>query len=113
MNTNDIYKAVKVLKIKNFRGVFMRDDLPDSPKKNECGVINLDSINSGGTHWISYIKNNHRVRYFDSYGKLRPFSTFLKYMKNCEITYNTKNYQRNHTYNCGHLCIKFLLHLIE
>lgn len=113
MSTSDIYKAIDVLKIKNFRGVFMRDNLPTSPKHYECGVVNLDSINSSGTHWVAYIKENSRVHYFDSYGLLRPFKQFLRYMKHCKITYNTKNYQQKHPYNCGQLCIKFLLRLIK
>ena len=38
----DITKLARELKIKNFRGVFMRDTLPDKVNKVECGIVNLD-----------------------------------------------------------------------
>ena len=34
---------VKKLKIKHFRGIYSRDNLPNSMKKDEVGIINLDS----------------------------------------------------------------------
>jgi hypothetical protein len=37
----DILKLVKYLKIKNFRGVFMKEALPQKINKIECGIINL------------------------------------------------------------------------
>ena len=35
--------VAKELKIKNMRGVFVRDELPKRPKKVECGILNLDN----------------------------------------------------------------------
>ena len=32
--------AVKKLKTKNFRSVFVRDELPKKPRKKECGIVN-------------------------------------------------------------------------
>ena len=34
---------VKKLKIKHLRGIYSRDNLPKSTKKDEIGIINLDS----------------------------------------------------------------------
>jgi len=48
----DIEKAARVLP--NFRGVFMRDSLPAEVHDKECGVVNLDSNNGDGTHWVAY-----------------------------------------------------------
>lgn len=92
--------------IPNFRGVFMRDRLPKTPLSVECGVINLDSHENPGTHWVAYIKNNNYVEYFDSYGNLRPPLEFIEYI-NCRINYNYDRFQFK-PYNCGHLCLKFL-----
>ena len=39
----DILAFVEVLKIKNFRGVFMRDTLPSKILEKEVGIVNLDS----------------------------------------------------------------------
>ncbi len=43
--------AAKKLKIKNFRGVFVRDELPKRCCKTECGILNLDNSSKNGTHW--------------------------------------------------------------
>ena len=49
----EVIDAAKKLKIRNFRGVFLRDELPKKPRKNECGIMNLDSSNGEGTHYIA------------------------------------------------------------
>jgi len=88
----------------------MRDSLPKThPRKYECGVINLDSSNNLGTHWVAYKKiNSNNVIYFDSFGNLNPPKEFVEYMKNCKIHFNYNQYQQYNTYNCGHLVLKFL-----
>lgn len=91
-----------------FRGVFMRDGLPQIPFPIECGIINLDSSQNSGTHWVAYTKINDCVEYFDSYGNLRPPKEFIRYMKKCKVIYNYDNFQKNNSYNCGHLCLGFL-----
>lgn len=88
----------------------MRDDLPQSkPWKNECMIINHDSINNSGTHWTCYVKEDVNVFYFDSYGKLAPPLELIRYLgSDCKILYNSKRYQEFNTIICGHLCLKFL-----
>jgi hypothetical protein len=85
----------------------MRDKLPKHPYKIECGIINLDSSENRGSHWVAYAKIGDYIEYFDSYGNLKPPSEFIKYMGS-DIHYNYDNIQQNHPYNCGHLCISFL-----
>lgn len=90
-----------------FRGVFMRDELPKHPHKKECGIVNLDSSKNPGSHWVAYAKYNNHVEYFDSYGNLKPPKELIQYVGS-EMYYNYENIQRDHPYNCGHLCLKFL-----
>ena len=45
--------AVKKLKIKNFRGVFVRDELPKKPRKKECGIVNTGILAQMG--FIGYV----------------------------------------------------------
>lgn len=101
----DLYKFTK--HIPNFRGVFMLDELPIKPHKNECGIVNLDKSNRPGTHWVAYYKKNKYIEYFDSYGNLKPPLEIVKYFKD-EIKYNYNCYQKNNTVICGHLCLAFL-----
>ena len=86
----------------------MRDTLPSTPRKNECGVINLDSNNGSGTHWVAYKKRGNLVEYFDSFGNLNPPKEVVQYFKDCEIFYNHEQYQTFDTVNCGHLALSFL-----
>ena len=39
----DILYYVNLLKIPHFRGVFMRDKLPESIKPLECGIMNFNT----------------------------------------------------------------------
>ena len=97
------------MKIKNFRGVFMGNALPlNCCRYNECVIINLDDKNCPGTHWVAYRKTGNNVTYFDSFGDLRPPRDLINYRKVDKIKYNYKRYQEYNTFNCGHLCLKFL-----
>lgn len=90
-----------------FRGVFMRDKLPIYPSPLECGILNLDSSKNPGSHWVAYAKYYDYIEYFDSYGNLKPPIEFVNYVGS-NIHYNIENIQKDHPYNCGHLCLKFL-----
>ena len=93
-----------------FRGVFMRDALPKKPWRRECGIINLDSYRNNGSHWVAYYKNKKNIFYFDSFGNLSPPLEVLKYL-GYNIQYNYNQVQDFNTFNCGHLCIEFLLEM--
>lgn len=86
----------------------MRDTLPPKPNVIECAVVNLDSIEGVGTHWVAYYKNLADVQYFDSFGNLKPPQELIRYLKNCSISYNHNHQQTYEERNCGHLCLKFL-----
>lgn len=91
-----------------FRGVFMRDEIKGKPLSKECGIINLDDSRNQGTHWVAYVKFNDYIEYFDSYGNLKPPKELIKYLRSKDINYNYDNIQKDHPFNCGHLCLNFL-----
>lgn len=100
------------LDIKNFRGVFMRDTLPDIPNKLECGIVNLDSVYSTGTHWTCYYKNRNYKIYFDSFGNARPPQELVIYLGSDGLQYNTDSFQNfDDPPICGHLCLEVLSRL--
>ena len=71
---------VKELKIQNFDGVFNKDS---RQWVFNCGIINLDSTNGSGTHWVCYVDS-----YFDPFGLPPPEnSLFIK-------RYSTSQYQK-------------------
>lgn len=109
MNEIDILKYISDLGIPYFRGIFMRDRLPRTPLKRECGIINLDSHDGIGSHWTAYCKDDANTFYFDSFGNLRPPKEFIDYLgSDSKIYYNYNSYQKYGTTNCGQLCIEFL-----
>lgn len=103
----DIRRLAKIAP--NFRDVFMRDTLPLKPWLNEAGVINLDSENGRGTHWVAYRKIADKVIYFDSFGDLPPPKEFIYYFRKTKtILYNYTRFQNFSETNCGQLCLRFL-----
>lgn len=90
----------------------MRDNLPRTPREKECGIINLDSYRGSGTHWVAYKKDNNNIEYFDSFGNLQPPLEVIKYLGH-EIIYNYRREQNFDTFNCGHLCLKFLSQMLK
>ena len=85
----------------------MRDSLPEKPFKQECGIVNLDDSNGMGTHWVAYYKNYNYKEYFDSFGNSQPPLEIVNYFK-FPLEYNYERKQKFNTFNCGHLCLKFL-----
>ena len=104
----DIMIYVKKLKLKNFRGIYMRDALPKySNNENECGILNLDSSEGSGTHWTCWLKKcNNLCYYFDSFGVDAP-KEFENYIQS-DIIYSTYQIQKLNEVICGHLCLMVL-----
>ena len=106
----DIIRYVKLLGIPHFRGVFMRDTLLPSPRKIECGIVNLNLSVENGSHWTCYYKNGLNRIYFDSFGQITPIEiqNYLKKNKEKEVAViqrNTDVVQAINTHICGQLCL--------
>lgn len=88
----------------------MRNALPRKPKLNESAIINLDDKENAGTHWTAYIKRGKKILYYDSFGSLVPPLELINYFgKNADIKYNYKRFQKDNSFNCGHLSLEFLI----
>ena len=48
----DLQEYARRLGIKHFRGVYMRDTLPEKPNIQECGIVNLNTSDEQGSHWV-------------------------------------------------------------
>ena len=107
----ELEEAAHVLNISNFRGVFLRNTLPKRPKKNECGILNLDDTSGNGTHWVAWYKNGKNKYYFDSFG-VQPPTELITYLSS-PIHYNTEEIQPRDQVFCGHLCLYVLKHLTD
>ena len=61
----ELLDAAKKLNIPNFRGVFLRDELPKKPRRNECGILNLDDSNGEG-HTGQIFQRTVRIKYIST-----------------------------------------------
>ena len=111
----ELLDYAKQLNIPNFRGVFMRDELPKKPWTVECGIVNFNTSFQPGSHWVAYYKNKKERIAFDSYGQviLAELRDYLKTEKEKEkdvavIQRNTDIVQKSNTQICGHLCLYVL-----
>ena len=116
----DILNYVSLLKIPHFRGVFMRDELPQKIKTLECGIMNFNTHEQTGSHWVCYMRNGNTRIYFDSFGQITPLElqkylkTKLEFEKKVPvIERNTDIVQRPNTSVCGHLCLFVLTSLMR
>ena len=88
--------------------IIMRDELKHYKDKN-CLIINLQTSNENGSHWILASKK-HKI-YFDSYGVL-PIKEIENYFNDLNYIYNTIQVQQINTKICGQLCC-FVLSKLE
>lgn len=90
----------------------MRNELPKTIRTNESAVINLDTTEGPGTHWVCYRKRGDTVNYYDSFGNLRPPLELMRYFNtggsSVNVRYNYDRQQTPDTVVCGHLCLSFL-----
>ena len=107
-----IIDICKELKIKNFKGVFMRDELGKVDTKfhkNECMVINIDHSRNEGSHWTCLFIKNSISYYFDSYG-FPPPAEVVNYCSEPRY-YNSFQIQKDNEVICAHYCIYMLYQL--
>ena len=105
----DLLNWVKKLAIKHFRGVYSRDGLPKQIKKDECGIINLDSQIGPGTHWVAYRNGKNGAEYFDSFGLIMS-NEVMKYLMTSgkQIFYSGDEIQERDSVLCGYWALYYL-----
>ena len=111
----ELVSYARLLKIPDFRGVFMRDTLPQYPLNVECGIVNFNTSNQPGSHWVCYYRKKNERIYFDSYGQITPvevqryLKTGIEFDRGKEVIQrNTDIVQAPNTVVCGHLCLYVL-----
>lgn len=111
MLTNiDLFDIVDEIGLKNFIGVFMKDELP-SKKIIGNYVVNLQSSTDGnGTHYCALkIYSDGSALWFDPFGFDAPKEVY-KFVKS-NIPYSDKTIQNINSAICGYYCIAFLFYM--
>ena len=110
MSNFQIIAKCKELKVKDFKGVFMRDELSKMrPGRDECMVINIDHSSNEGTHWTCLFIKKGVAYYFDPYG-FEPTLEVIEYCKEPRH-YSSFPIQKLNEVICGHYCIYVLYRL--
>ena len=107
----DLEKWIDDLGIKYFRSTYSRDRLSDRIRKKECGIINLDSIEGQGTHWVCYRNiDKQMVEYFDPFGLIMPHE-ILHYLSKSgkKVIFSQDEIQNRDTVLCGYWCLYCLI----
>ena len=107
----DLEKWVDDLGITYFRTIFSRDRLPDQISKKECGIINLDSVEGEGTHWVCYRNiDTHMAEYFDPFGLIMPHE-IQHYLSTSgkKVLFSQDEIQNRNTVLCGYWCLYYLI----
>ena len=108
MTTNiQLENAASRLKLKNFRGVFMIDEIDKLTQLGqECGILASKTSKEDDMHWTCWFKNGKSKYYFDSFG-LTPTKEIIKYLKS-PILYSTFQIQQFNEETCGEWCLYVL-----
>jgi hypothetical protein len=106
----DLYKVGKKLFGTKFIGVFPSDEIPNKIKKNHMAIVNLDTSNQGGSHWVSICKDNsNTIWVYDSFAR-KTYSILRSiYGKGRKIKDTEHDIeQKDNESNCGSRSMAFL-----
>lgn len=113
MDTTTINRILRSLPTTNryYAGCFPSDALRLPGKYPSAAVVNLDTSDEPGSHWVAiYMKSPSSVYYFDSYG-MHPVENVESILQNFpHRTVNDCLVQSVNSSVCGHYCIFFLVH---
>ena len=119
MKTGEINQFLtRGLTRKFYRGAFPAD-ICFNFKAPYCVVMNCDSHNGPGSHWIAWFVTKSTIYFFDSMGRSprdpslpKEFGLFIKNKKKT-VVYNHKVVEGIFSRTCGEFCIFVLWHLCK
>ena len=109
-------------KVENYIGSFARNELHQIKIKTfpTFFVINLDTRQSYGTHWIALAVYQNEIYICDSLGGINPSSTlpielidYLNILTNHRQIFMTKQLQSINSEFCGQYCVLFIKQMSE
>ena len=110
MHTTQELQRMAIELIPDFDGVYPINHLPITYKKSYKLIVNLDSDNLPGTHWIAvFVRPNKKGFVLDSLGYPPPLK--LQHWLNIrgiEWECNKRQVQASESTMCGYYCIYFL-----
>lgn len=110
----ELEKIAKKILGKNFLGVYPCDAFPkiNKNKINNFSIIfNLSKHNEGGSHFVSILKIEENLFYFDSFGKKCDNKFVMIFLKSISDTYFFNGFEIQHPSSmfCGVYSLGFLI----
>lgn len=105
------YYAKKSYKKSFFYGIFALDKLPHVQTFPSCLIMNNQTSDNEGEHWVAiYFDKYRRCEFFDSFGKSPKFYGIMPYLKKYSksIKFNNKKIQSIFSPYCGLYSVFFL-----
>lgn len=102
----------KILKRKNFIGVFPADANPDVKQKTFSIIFNTGNYNSDGEHFVAIYITRNTIYYFDSFGMKASNKNILKFINKYQrknFYFNSTQIQSKLSNFCGFYCLAFLI----
>ena len=111
MNTHELESYMKADPwiARYYGGVVRKDLLPCSPMKPSFYIVNQDTSEKVGSHWIVMFQLHNKIsEYFDPLGK-EPDSDFRVYMtlQSRSYQFNDKRCQNYQSNLCGQYCLVY------
>lgn len=109
MNTNQINKELS--RVCYFRGTYARDRLPKRLARPFAIVVNTDSLQEPGEHWVAiYVPRRGYCEYFDPMGWPPPHKQIVSYLNKLskKFVYCCQPVQGATSDQCGRFCIAFI-----
>jgi hypothetical protein len=90
--------------VKNFGGVFMKDELPNRLNPNTWYIVNLENHRDGdGTHWTCFRIQKTGIEYYDALGFPPPMDVLTR--TKGAIYWSPKQIQAEKSTACGYFCV--------
>jgi len=100
---------------RRFAGVFASDRIPKLNSIKDMAIVNLDTSNEPGSHWIGMYKkpDSHNIYVYDSFNRKvsHILPTFTRYTPYHIEAIKSDKYvkQGNFESNCGQRCLTWLI----
>ena len=109
MNNLEIQELINELKINNYLGTFMRDEIPLSHLNKFYFIYNYQTKQENGSHWSLFCRINNKNYHASSFGDDPIKEITDKYKNIMSSTFRSQGYSEK---SCGLYCV-LLIYLLD
>jgi hypothetical protein len=107
---NVLEEIAKKIFGKMFHGVYPSDQIPSLSLNKKYAILNLDSSDMGGSHWVAVARDKNDILIYDSFGrKAKKIIPSLTNSTGKIINTDLDAEQKIEETDCGARCIAWLI----